>query len=660
MYLKLTFQRSAYYQIIISLINEAEFKKAKIILEDNRNKFLDDCLFFTTLAYINDQLEEYKDSESNYIKALDLDSNFYDAKFNLAALYYKLRNYLKSENLFKELIKLNSKDYLSFYNLGLILFEKKDYKNSIIIFKNVCELNSKFWPAYHHLAQAYEEIEQYNLSITNYENAIKFGNNNAGISYNNLGNVYLKLKKYDLAYINFLKALKYKLDKSLVYNNLAILLLEIASVEKAILYFKKAVNFNPKKSKIQSRLIATSLYSSKHKNFYAKYISDYDKFLNYSKNIIKTFSYNKDLQKIKVGFLSSDFKEHPVSFFLLDHLENIKKNDFELFAYSNLNSKDDYTYKILKKFDHWIEVKELSDQELISKIKNDNINILIDLSGHTGDNRINIFFQKPAPVQISWASYLASTGINEIDYIFGDPYVTPLVDQKKYSEKIWQLKNIWCCLSVKDLNNLDLSKQTPAITNNYITFGSFSNANKITFEVLSVWSKILKSVPKSKLILKSFEYQQTKQTERIFNFFKKCDIDLSRIIIEKSSQRIDLLRTYNKLDIVLDTFPYSGGTTSFEASWMCVPIITLKGDTFVSKCGESINSNLNMKDWIAISKDEYVEKCINFSKDFKELNSVRNKLKLYSRNSVLFDSNSFSLEFSDSLKKIWKVYLQNK
>lgn len=660
MYLKLTFQKSKYYQETISLINDSEFKKAKIILEDNKNKFLSDCLFFTTLAYINDQLEEYKDSESNYLKALNLDHNFYDAKFNLAALYYKLKNYSKSENLFKELIKLNSRDYLSFYNLGLILFERKDYKGSIIIFKNVCELNSKFWPAYHHLAQTYEEIEQYNLSIINYENAIKFGNNNAGISYNNLGNVYLKLKNFDLAYINFLKSLKYKLDKSLVYNNLAILLLETASVEKAILYLKKAVNFNPKNSKIQSRLIATSLYSSKHKKFYAKYISDFDKFLNYSKNINKTFSYNKNLTRLKVGFLSSDFKEHPVSYFLLDHLENIKKNDLELFAYSNLNSKDYYTYKISKKFDHWTEVKELSDQELVSKIKNDNINILIDLAGHTGDNRINIFFQKPAPVQVSWASYLASTGINEIDYIFGDPYVTPLVDQKKYIEKIWQLKNIWCCLSVKDLNNIDLSKQTPAITNNYITFGSFSNANKITFEVLSVWSKILKSVPKSKLILKSFEYQQTKQSERIFNFFKKFDIDLSRIIIEKSSERIDLLKTYNKLDIVLDTFPYSGGTTSFEASWMCVPIITLKGDTFVSKCGESINSNLNMKDWIANSKDEYVEKCINFSKDFKELDLVRNKLKLYSRSSVLFDSNSFSLEFSDSLKKIWKVYLQNK
>ena len=316
----MTLQNSEYYQKIINLINESEFKKAKIILEDNKNKFLNDCLFFTTLAYINDQLEEYNDSESNYKKALDLDSNFYDAKFNLAVLYCKLRDYLKSENLFKELIKLNSKDYLSFYNLGLILFEKKDYKNSIIFFNNVCALNSKFWPAYHHLAQAYEEIEQYNLSIINYENAIKFGNSNAGISYNNLGNVYLKLKKYNLSYINFLKSLKYKLDKSLVYNNLAILLLEKASVEKAILYFKKAVNSNPKNSKIQSRLIATSLYSPKHKNFYAKYISDYEKFLNNFKNITKTFSYNKDLYKIKVGFLSSDFKEHPVSYFLFDHL----------------------------------------------------------------------------------------------------------------------------------------------------------------------------------------------------------------------------------------------------------------------------------------------------------------------------------------------------
>jgi predicted O-linked N-acetylglucosamine transferase (SPINDLY family) len=656
----LSFQHSKYYQQVIDLINKSEFNKAKTILENNKNEYSKDFFFYTTFGYVNDILKEYNESEANYIRALELNNDFYDARFNLAVLYYRLKNYLKSENLFRELIKKNNKDYLSYYNLGLILFEKRDFLNSIITFRKVCDLNPKFWAAYHHLAQAYEEVKEYNSSVINYENAIKLAEGNAGLSFNNIGNVYSKMKKHNLAYKCFLKSLKYKLDKSLVYNNLATLLLEIGNVEKSILYFKKAVNFNSKNLKIQSRFIATSLYSKKHKDFYKEYIRIFSKHSNNFKKNTKNFFHNTNIKKLKVGFLSSDFKKHPIGYFLLDHLEKIKKNDLELHAYSNVDIKDNYTDSISKKFDYWTDVKEVSDEELILKIKNDNINILLDLSGHTGDNRINIFFSKPAPVQISWASYLASTGIKEINYILGDPYVTPIIDQNHYTEKIWQLKSIWCCLSVSDLNNLDLATETPALKNGYVTFGSFSNANKINQEVLITWSKILKNISNSILILKSFEFKQIEQTQRIKNFFSKNNIDLKRIVIEEPSERIDLLKTYNKIDIVLDTFPYSGGTTSFEASWMCVPLLTLKGSNFISKCGESINSNLNMKDWIARDTDDYINKCIFFSKNFKELDLVRDKLKLYSRSSVLFDSNKFSLEFADSLKEIWKVYLENR
>ena len=656
----MSFQHSKYYQQVIDLINKSEFNKAKTILENNKNEYSKDFFFYTTFGYVNDILKEYNESEANYIRALELNNDFYDARFNLAVLYYRLKNYLKSENLFRELIKKNNKDYLSYYNLGLILFEKRDFLNSIITFRKVCDLNPKFWAAYHHLAQAYEEVKEYNSSVINYENAIKLAEDNAGLSFNNIGNVYSKMKKHNLAYKCFLKSLKYKLDKSLVYNNLAILLLEIGSIEKSILYFKKAVNFNSKNLKIQSRFIATSLYSKKHKDFYKEYIRIFSKHSNNFTKNTKNFFYDTNIKKLKVGFLSSDFKKHPIGYFLLDHLEKIKKNDLELHAYSNVDIKDNYTDSISKKFDYWTDVKEVSDEELILKIKNDNINILLDLSGHTGDNRINIFFSKPAPVQISWASYLASTGIKEINYILGDPYVTPIIDQNHYTEKIWQLKSIWCCLSVSDLNNLDLATETPALKNGYVTFGSFSNANKINQEVLIIWSKILKNISNSILILKSFEFKQIEQIQRIKNFFSKNNIDLKRIVIEEPSERIDLLKTYNKIDIVLDTFPYSGGTTSFEASWMCVPLLTLKGNNFISKCGESINSNLNMKDWIARDTDDYINKCIFFSKNFKELDLVRDKLKLYSRSSVLFDSNKFSLEFADSLKEIWKVYLENR
>jgi predicted O-linked N-acetylglucosamine transferase (SPINDLY family) len=360
--------------------------------------------------------------------------------------------------------------------------------------------------------------------------------------------------------------------------------------------------------------------------------------------------------------LSADFKRHPVGYFLLDHLDNFKKFGLELFGYSNLEEKfsDDYTKKISIKFNSWNNIKFFSDEDLVLKIKNDRINILIDLSGHTGDNRINIFKIRAAPIQINWAAYLASTGIKEMDYILGDRYVTPISDQHKYSENIIQLEKIWCCLSVSDLKSLKLAIHTPAIKNKYITFGSFANANKINKKVLKTWLKILINIPNSKLLLKSFEFKINNQIDRIESFFLRNNINKNRIIIEKPSDRLELLNSYNNIDIVLDTFPYSGGTTSFEASWMCVPILTIKGNYFISKCGESINSNLNMKDWITNNLEDYVAKCILFSKDFEILDKIKNKLILNSRNSNLFNSEKFSEEFSKTLKFAWNRFICEK
>jgi predicted O-linked N-acetylglucosamine transferase (SPINDLY family) len=557
---------------------------------------------------------------------------------------------------------------LVFYNFGLLQAEKKDYNKAISYFEKSYTLNNNFLPAQHHLAMTYTEIKDYNLAVATYEKLLKTNDVkdiNLGVIYNNLGNVYSSLKKFDLAYNYLLKALRYSIDKSKIYNNLGYLCYQIGDLEKSILYFKKATEKNDENLNYHSRLIATSLYSFNHKNLYSNYINKFNLTLeklkfNSSQNN-NSFSFDKFESKLKIGFLSSDFKRHPVGYFLLDHLDNIKKFGLELHGYSNLEERfnDDYTKKISNKFNYWSNIKLLNDRDLVSKIKKDKINILMDLSGHTGDNRIGVFALRAAPIQINWAAYLASLGIKEIDYILGDTVVTPLSHQHKYSENILQLKQIWSCLSVSDLKNLKVVNKTPAINNKYITFGSFSNANKINKKVLNAWLKILNNVPNSKLFLKSFEFEITSQVARIKSFFIKNNINSNRILIEKPSDRLELLNSYNNIDIVLDTFPYSGGTTNFEASWMCVPILTLKGDYFVSKCGESINSILNMKEWIAYDIDNYVNKSIVFSKDFSILNQIKNKLILHSRNSALFNSEEFSLDFSEILKTTWKKFISN-
>jgi len=663
----LSFNNTKAFRDVTNLIQNFEYKQAKELLDQNKDQFLNDGLFFSLLGYLYDCENNYVEAEKNYLKAVDIDQDLLDAKLNLAILYLKIKNLNKSEFFFNQILD-KTKNFLVFYNFGLLQAEKKDYNKAISYFEKSYTLNNNFLPAQHHLAMTYTEIKDYNLAVATYEKLLKTNDVkdiNLGVIYNNLGNVYSSLKKFDLAYNYLLKALRYSIDKSKIYNNLGYLCYQIGDLEKSILYFKRASEKNDENLNYHSRLIATSLYSFNHKNLYSNYINKFNLTLeklkfNSSQNN-NSFSFDKFESKLKIGFLSSDFKRHPVGYFLLDHLDNIKKFGLELHGYSNLEERfnDDYTKKISNKFNYWSNVKLLNDRDLVSKIKKDKINILMDLSGYTGDNRIGVFALRAAPIQINWAAYLASIGIKEIDYILGDTVVTPLSHQHKYSENILQLKKIWSCLSVSDLKNLKVVNKTPAINNKYITFGSFSNANKINKKVLNVWLKILNNVPNSKLFLKSFEFEITSQVARIKSFFIKNNINSNRILIEKPSDRLELLNSYNNIDIVLDTFPYSGGTTNFEASWMCVPILTLKGDYFVSKCGESINSILNMKEWIAYDIDNYVNKSIVFSKDFSILNQIKNKLILHSRNSALFNSEEFSLDFSEILKTTWKKFISN-
>ena len=269
-----------------------------------------------------------------------------------------------------------------------------------------------------------------------------------------------------------------------------------------------------------------------------------------------------------------------------------------------------------------------------------------------------IFAQKISPIQITWAGWLASSGIKEIDYILGDPWVTPEEYKDFYVEKILQLPKIWCHLSTSDIKNLKTS-DTPALKNNYITFGSFNHFHKINEEVIKVWSKILLLVPNSVLFLKHFQMNNPIYKKRIKEEFKKNKINSERLLLDVNSKREDFLLSYNNVDVALDTFPYSGGTTSFETAWMGVPLLTLAGEAFISRCGVSININLNQKDWIAKNTEDYISKAVEFTKDPKKLNSTRLYLRENSRKSALFNSSVFAGDFSDALRKVWYNFVKN-
>ncbi len=356
-------------------------------------------------------------------------------------------------------------------------------------------------------------------------------------------------------------------------------------------------------------------------------------------------------KKIRIGILSSDiFKEHSVTHFLKSVINNYSKKDFEVYLYLN-NKKinnDKTTNYFVEKVDKSKNIFELTDIDTLNLIRNDRIDILIDMMGVTSVSRLQIAKNRAAPIQILWCGYCNTSGIKEMDYILTDRNLIYENEKKLYEEKVLYLPNIWNCH-----NGISLPRKfnkPPFIKNKMITFGSFNNFNKITDSVVKTWSEILKSVKNSKLILKS---SSPIMSELLSSKFNKENILNSIELVSYSENFEDHLNLYNKIDIALDTFPYNGVTTSFEAAWMGVPVLTMKGYNFNSRCGESINKNLKLDYLIARSQDDYVYKAkeiINSSK----LIQIRKQIFDNVLSSPLFDTKKFSKDFFDILESIYK------
>lgn len=426
---------------------------------------------------------------------------------------------------------------------------------------------------------------------------------------------------------------------------------KLTNIEKVLNYLNILIDNNCKNLSI----ICSYIYYNCFKNKWSqeiffqktKLLEKYSE--SFSENKIGTI--NKNIKKrIRVAFFSSDIKPgHSITFFLDSVLKNYNKDKFEIYLYLNNNNKDQYLNFLKESVDKIFEVSQLSDLETINLIRKNDIDIIFDLMGVTSANRIQLFKNRLAPIQISWLGYCNTTGLENMDYILSDPNLIYENEEKFYSEKVIRMSKIWNCHS--GMSSKFFKHPLPYKENKYITFGSLNNFAKINYDVLETWIKILKKVKNSKLILKS-------SVKRDVNFikeeFEKESLSGSIVFkdfIDSHEKHIDI---YKKIDVCLDTFPYNGVTTSFEATWMCVPVITMRGYNFNSRCGESINKNLDLDYLIAKDKDDYVDKAVELSNDIEKLEIIRDKIFRTALHSPLFDFKDFSEEFYEKIQELYK------
>ena len=426
----------------------------------------------------------------------------------------------------------------------------------------------------------------------------------------------------------------------------------LGNMVRATSYYEKLSNLTTNSSNNWTKFLGSINY---HQNL------QQDQYLNYCKKFDKISKpqspvKNKILKKkniINLGFFSPDFKVHSVSFFLKDIINEDENKRFKFTAFSNLppSQYDSLTNELRKKFDNWEDISGLSDEQFIQLCVKKDIDILIDLAGFTNNNRINAFRARCAPIQILWLGYCNSLGIKNMDYIVADKNLIKENEKNLYSEKIIYMPEIWNVLSkpknLPDIN-LNISKN-----NKMFTFGSLSNFQKISSKTIKVWSKILNNT-NAKLILKSSVNNNDDLIKNLKEKFLNENVNLNKIeFFDRVENQKKHLEFYNKFNLTLDTFPYPGVTTTFESILMGKPVLTMKGNNFNSRCGESINKNLGLENFIANDESDYYKKALEFYENHNKIEKIGSDLRDQALSSPLLDAKNFSKNFYNKLHEIY-------
>jgi predicted O-linked N-acetylglucosamine transferase (SPINDLY family) len=333
-------------------------------------------------------------------------------------------------------------------------------------------------------------------------------------------------------------------------------------------------------------------------------------------------------------------------------LEHLDRDRFEVVCYYTRSEQDDFSSRIEAASKEWHHVYGKPNDALAARIREERIDILFDLSGHSADHRLLVFTRRPAPIQITWLGYVGTTGLTTMDYLIADRFHVPPGVEEHYVEKILRMPDGYACFDppaeAPELGPL------PALERGHVTFGSFNNLSKITPEVVALWAQIIRRVPRSRLLLHAPALGGATARRRISHSFVAAGGDPARLELRGTLRRPELLAAYNTIDVALDPFPYSGGVTTCEALWMGVPVVTSPGETFASRHSFSHLSNVGLTETIAADHCAYVDRAVALAGDVAHLADLRAGLRERVASSPLCDGPRFAAHFMSLLRDVWR------
>jgi predicted O-linked N-acetylglucosamine transferase (SPINDLY family) len=624
----------------------------------------------------------FNEAESSYRSALQLEPGNSEAKVRLGYVLMRMDKVEEAEACLREVLKATP-DYVECLQaLAMLLSQLERRDEAMACYEHVLKVSPDSFEIHNNHGNLFKEIGQFVSAESAYRKALSIKPDSA-LAFNNLGMVLQHQNRTVEAEANYRIALALQPDFPEAINNLGVTLMDTGRLAEAESLYLSGLAMRPKFFSLLANLGCVYKEQGRIEESVASFraaLKQCPDFFMAASNLLFTQNYGIDCDPVKllkeavgfgrdcaakvrspcrewrpaadgrlrIGFVSGDLYSHPVGYFLESLVSEIDQQGFELFAYNCSPVEDVISMRLKSRFNKWLTITGLSDQALAECIQRDGIDILIDLSGHTANNRLPAFAYKPAPIQASWLGYFATTGVKEVDYWIGDPYVTPTEDAEHFTETLWPLADSYLCFTPP--KEAPAVAALPALTNGYITYGCFNSLSKLNEQVIGLWSQILERTEDSKLYLKTRQLDDKKVCESIYAAFQAHGINQDRLILSGWSPRNELLAEYRRVDFALDPFPYPGGTTSAESLWMGVPVLTKKGDRFLSRIGTSIAVNAGLVDWIAEDDAAYVEKAVAFSSDVAHLANLRAGLRDQLITTPLFDAKRFARSFEDALK----------
>jgi predicted O-linked N-acetylglucosamine transferase (SPINDLY family) len=610
---------------------------------------------YNNLGNILKDLSRFDEAEDSYRYAIAIKPDYAEAYNNLGAILNALSRFDEAENNYRHAIAIKP-DYAAAYNnLGISLQNLSRFDEAENNYRHAIAIKPDYAEAYSNLGNTLQTLSRFDEAESSCRQAIAIKPDYAA-AYSNLGNTLQALSRFDEAESSYRQAIAIKPDYAAVYYNLGATLKDLSRFDEAESSYRQAIAIKPDYAAAYSNLAFMMNYSDAYSSdCQLEAAKRYGEVV--AKQVKQGFTaWQCKLQpkRLRIGLVSGDFYNHVVSYFLENLLTQIDNTSIELFAYSTNQKTDETTHRLKPYFAQWKSIVALSDETAAHGIHEDGIAVLIDLSGYTGHNRLPIFAWKPAPIQVTWLGYFATTGVAEIDYILVDEISVPEKSHCFFTEKVRYLPNTRLCFSAPTVNIT--VTPLPALNNGYLTFGCFQNSTKVTDSTLMLWGEICTLLPTAHFRFQSSQLSDKKTLALFSARLADYGIEAARVNLQGYSSREDYLAAHSQVDFILDTFPFTGGTTTCEALWMGVPTLTLVGETLIARQGASILSAAGLPNWIVYDQESYIEKAVFYATDLTALATLRAGLREQVLASPLYDAPLFARNFEYALWEMWREY----